>query len=74
MTYLGIEFKNYEELRNWTKEEHIREYKRLAEMFAKNGTMEISSMISDQKLVLHDSFGMDWEEIEDLENEVFAIA
>ena len=67
MTYLGIEFKNYEELENWNKCEHIREYKKLAEMFDRNPSMEISSMMSDIAIVLHDRFEMSWEEIEELE-------
>lgn len=67
MTYLGMEFKNYEELNNWNKAGHITEYKKLAEMFSKHPTMEISSIMSDRALVLHDSFGMSWEEIEELE-------
>ena len=67
MTYLGIEFKNYEELENWNKEGHIKEYKKLAEMFNKKPSMEISSIMSDRAIVLHDRFGISWEEIDELE-------
>lgn len=74
MKYLGMEFKNHEKLIDWTREGHIREYKRLSEMFANNAKMEISSMMSDLSLVLHDRFGMDWEEIESIENEAYQTA
>lgn len=67
MKYLGMEFKDCEELANWNKDGHIREYRKLAEMFSQFPSMEISSMMSDRAAVLHDSFGMSWEEIEELE-------
>lgn len=67
MTYLGIEFKNYKELENWNKAEHIKNYKQLSKMFSNHPTMEISSMMSDMANVLHDKFSMSWEEIEELE-------
>lgn len=67
MTYLGTEFKSYEELENWNKEEHIREYKKPAEMFNQHATMELSSIMSDRADVLHNRFGISWEEIEELE-------
>lgn len=67
MTYLGREFKDYEELVNWNKDGHITEYRKLAKMFGKTPTMEISSMMSKKAIILHDSFGMSWEEIEELE-------
>ena len=67
MKYLEIEFKNYKELENWNKAIHIREYKKLAEMFNNSPSMEISSMMSDRADILHTTFGMSWEEIEELE-------
>ncbi len=69
MKYLEMEFKSYEELKNWNKEYHIKEYKRLVRMFGKTPAMEISSMMLDRALTLHDCFGMSWEEIEELEIE-----
>ena len=67
MTYLGMNFKNHEELENWNKKGHIEEYKKLAKMFNQHATMELSSMMSDRAEVLHNRFGMSWEEIEALE-------
>lgn len=67
MKYLGMEFKDYNELADWNKDGHIKEYRRLAEMFSQSPSMEISSIMSDRAAVLHDSFGMSWEEIEELE-------
>lgn len=72
MTYLGMEFKNYEEMNEWNKKGHIEEYKKLAEMFNKKATMELSSMMSDRAEVLHNRFNMSWEEIEALELEAIA--
>lgn len=67
MMYLGIEFKSYEELKNWSKEGSIREYKKLAKMFDRNPSMELSAMMSDRADILHRKFGLSWEEIEELE-------
>lgn len=67
MKYLGIEFKNYEEIKDWNRDGHISEYKQLAELFANRPTIELSSMMSDRAIVLHDRFDMSWEEIEALE-------
>ncbi|RKJ46581.1 hypothetical protein D7X98_04300 [bacterium 1XD8-76] len=67
MTYLGREFKCYEELTNWNKDGHIKEYRKLAKMFGKTPTMEISSIMSERAVVLHDRFGMSWKDIEELE-------
>lgn len=65
--YLGREFKNHDELKAWTKAGKIAEYKRLAQMFDANPTMEISSMMYDLSIVLMTQFNMSGEEIETLE-------
>ncbi|MDO4345611.1 MAG: hypothetical protein Q4C50_12510 [Eubacteriales bacterium] len=72
MEYLGMEFKNHEELINWSKEGNIEEYKKLARMFDQNSTMELSIMMGKRADVLHNRFNMSWEEIEKLEIEAIA--
>lgn len=72
MKYLGMEFKNYEEMREWNKAGHIAEYQKLAKLFENNPTMELSSMMSDRADVLVNQFGLTWEEIEELEAAAWA--
>ena len=67
MIYIGMDFKNCTELREWTKQGKIGEYKRLAKMFADKASMEISVKMSEAALVLHDQFGLEWDEIEAME-------
>lgn len=67
MKYLGMDFKNYDEMRAWSKAGHIEEYKNLAKLFDKNPTQELSVIMSDRALVLVEAFGLTWEQIEDLE-------
>ena len=70
MKYLGMEFKNYEELQAWSKQGHIDRYKWLAKRFAENGSMETSCMMSKLFLVPMNHYGMTSDEIEALELEV----
>lgn len=67
MEYLGMEFKNYEELRTWNKAGKIEEYKALAARFNKAPSMELSSAMSDLADVLVKQYEMRWEEIEEME-------
>ncbi|ODR35519.1 hypothetical protein [Eisenbergiella tayi] len=67
MKYLGMEFRNYKELENWSREQHISEYRKLAAMFNNSPSMEISSVMSDRANVLVKHFGLTWEQIEKLE-------
>lgn len=67
MKYLGMEFKNKKKLLAWNKEGKINEYRKLAQRFDQNPTMELSSMMSDLASVLVDQFGLTWEQVEELE-------
>lgn len=67
MIYLGKHFRNYEELENWNRNGHIAEYRKLAEMFSRNPSMELSCMMSDRAEVLVKEFGLTWEQVEQLE-------
>ena len=60
-------FKNHEELEAYSKAQKINEYRKLAKRFAENASMELSVMLSDISIVLHDRFSLTWEEIEALE-------
>lgn len=61
------EYKTVEEIREEAKQQNIRWYKMLSEMFNNHPTMEISSQMSDTALVLVENYGMTWNEIEALE-------
>lgn len=67
MNYLGIDFRDYDEMNEWNKNGHITEYRKLAEMFSRCPSMELSNMMSDRATVLVESFGLTWAEIEALE-------
>lgn len=67
MRYLGREFKNYEEMYEWSKSGLIAEYRRLSEMFSRNPSMELSCLMSNHADALVRSYGLTWEEIEALE-------
>lgn len=72
MKYLGMEFTNHEKLTNWNKKGHVEEYKRLARMFDQHSTMELNNMMCNSADILHNHFGMSWDEIEKLETEAIA--
>lgn len=65
--YMGRTFKNYEALKEWNKQGHIDHYKQLAKMAATNLTMELSIMMGEAADTLHNHFGMEWSEIEEIE-------
>lgn len=67
MTYLGMEFKNYEELEEWSKKGHIERYVKLTKMFDRNPSMEINSIMCDLSQLLIKRYGLTPEEIEQLE-------
>lgn len=73
MTYLGMNFKNAAEIREWSKQGKINEYKRLAKAFDKNPTsMAICSMMTDVALILVNNFGLTWDEVEEIELSIYA--
>ena len=67
MMYLGMKFKNYEELKEWNKKGHISYYKNLVVLFHSNPTMEASDLMDKEAATLHDLFDMDWDVIDELE-------
>lgn len=53
--------------KTFTKEGGIERYKTLVKMFAKEATMEMSIIVDTAGEILHDKYGMDWDEIEAVE-------
>lgn len=61
------EYRTVEEIREETKQGNIARYKKLAKIFDKQPSMEISSMMSDLAIVLIKSYGLTPAEVEELE-------
>lgn len=59
-------------LKNWSKEGHIKRYLMLAKMFDRQPCMEISSMMSDLSQLLIKRYGLTPDEIEAIELEAMA--
>ena len=53
--------------REEAKQQQIAWYTKLAKMFANHPTMEICAEMSDLSLVLVNSYGLTWEQVEALE-------
>lgn len=63
----GVIFNSKADIDRFVKEEAIRAYKRSVELFVEKPTFE-HSLYSDEKAeYLHTEFGMDWDEIEEIE-------
>lgn len=73
MKYLGMEFKNYQELKDWNKQGHINHYKKLAKMFNNNPTMELNVMMCKCADVLVKQFGLTYNEVEQIELSCMAV-
>lgn len=63
----NICFKSKKDIDEFIKSQAIDRYKQLSKLFAKNPSMEISSIMSDLSLKLHDEFNLSYSEIEALE-------
>lgn len=71
MTYLGRNFKNAAEVKEFNRQGNVNYYKTLAKLFANNPTMELSSLMCDIADTLVNVFGMTYAEIEAIEIEAF---
>ena len=67
MKYLGMEFKNYQELKDWNKQGHINQYKKLTKMFSNNPTMELNVMMCKCADILVKQFGLTYNDVEQIE-------
>ena len=69
-----IIFNSKADIDNFIKEQAIDRYKMMCRMFADNSTMELSIIMSEHADKLHNEFGMEYNEIENIEIEVFKAA
>lgn len=69
-----IIFNSKAEIDSHVKEKAIDRYKMMCRMFARDSSMELSILMSEQADRLHNQFGMDYNEIEAIEIEVFKAA
>lgn len=56
------------------KQREINNYKMRCEIFAMRKTMEASIFADQQAEILHNEFGISWEELERIETEAYANA
>ena len=70
-----IYFNSEAEINSFLKKQAIDRYKMMCRMFAEQDAgMELSILMSEQADRLHTQFGMDYNEIEQIEIEVFKAA
>ena len=69
-----IYFNSEADIDAFVKQQAVDRYKLMCRMFANNSTMELSVLMSEQADKLHNTFGMDYNEIEAIEIEVFKAA
>ena len=70
-----IIFNSKADIDNFRKEQAINRYKMMCEMFARQDAgMELSILMSEQADLLHNQFGMDYNEIEAIEIEAYKAA
>ena len=68
--YIGTganDFKSKEEIDAFHLERAKKTYEQACRLFNKYGTMEASEYAGKQMLILHDIYGVSWEEIEQIE-------
>lgn len=63
----NICFKSKKNIDEFIKSQTIERYKKLSKMFSKNPSMELSSLLSDLSIKLHDEHNLSYNEIEALE-------
>lgn len=70
-----IFFHSKADIDNHIKEQAIDRYKMMCRMFARQDAgMELSIMMSEQADLLHNQFGLDYNEIEEIEIEAYKAA
>ena len=67
-----IHFNSESEIDDFIKQQEVNLFIRYNKSFASNPTMEASIVCSDQADRLHNIFGFSYEELEEIENAVFA--
>ena len=74
MKYLGMTFKNHDELKAWVKQGKLNEYRKLAKLAVKDFTMELNVRMCKLAFDLMDNYGVSSAEIEGIELEAYALA
>lgn len=70
-----IIFNSKADIDNFIKEQAIDRYRMMCRMFAReDASMELSILMSEQADRLHNQFGMDYNEIEEIEIEAYKAA
>ena len=67
MKYMGMEFKNYEEYKEWCKQGNINTYRLYAQTFNEKPSMELSIAMTNLADILVNNFGLTYDEIEEIE-------
>lgn len=67
--YMGMEFENHAELKEWCKAGNIKHYRTLARIAAQDLTMEIIAKMADMREILCNQYGMTAAELEEIEIE-----
>lgn len=67
----GVTFKSKEEIDNFLKESAIQEYKVRCKVFSATKTYAAAELADEQATFLHDTYGIDWEELERMEIEAY---
>ena len=68
----NVVFNSKKDIDIFLKEQAIRSYQIACQMFARHPEMEYSIYADEKAEVLHDQFGMNWEEIEEIEIKAIA--
>lgn len=69
-----IHFHSEADIDAFVKQQAVDRYKMMCRRFANNSTMELCVIMSEQADKLHNLFGMEYNEIEAIEAEVFQAA
>lgn len=67
----GFTFKNEQEIDAFIEKQAVDAYKKDVKIFAMNLNMESSIIASDSARRLVENFGYTWEQVEEIENEVY---
>lgn len=70
----NIHFCSKADIDAFVKQKAVDRYKMMCRRFANSSSMELSILVSEQADKLHKVFGMDYNEIEAIEIEVFQAA
>lgn len=67
-----VVFNSKAEIDAFIKEQAINGYKTACRLFYEKASMEAAAYMASREKQLHDVYGLTWEQIEDIENSVYA--